>query len=104
MQRAFFHKDRSGCKNPHKRLIANLATLQAQEIGALKIVPMFQAEPWIEELLREYLDTEMVFAARQAALELDFNHIGIGMTEKHVLGFDRIELFLLLLALLDIAM
>ena len=37
-------------------------------------------------------------------MESDLDHVRIGVTEQHVFGLDAVELFLLLLALLDIAM
>jgi len=78
--------------------------LQADEIRALKIVAMFEAKTRIEELLREHLDGEIALAAFETALERDFNHIGVSMAEKHILGLDAIEFLFLLLTLLDIAM
>ena len=55
-------------------------------------------------MLRENLDCKRVLAGFEATLERDFHHIRVSMAEQHILGFDAIEFFLLLLALLDITM
>lgn len=82
----------------------NLTTLQPDKVRPLKIIAVFQTETRIQELFREYLDGKLVLATFEATLESDLHYVGVGVTEEHVLGFDAVEFFLLLLPLLDVAM
>lgn len=64
---------------------------------------MFHAEAWVHILLRENADCEGVVATVEAALEFQVHGFGIVVAEDDVLGFDVLDVLLLLLALLDVA-
>ena len=64
---------------------------------------MFHAEARIDVLLRENTDGESVVAAVEAALEFKVHGFRIIVAEDDVLGFDVLDVLLLLLALLDVA-
>ena len=64
---------------------------------------MFHAEARIDVLLREHADGECIVAAFEAALEFQVHGFRVVVTEDDVLGFDVLDIFLLLLALLDVA-
>ena len=75
----------------------------SEEVGTLKVVPVFHAEARVHVLLRENADREGVVATVEAALEFEVHGFRVVMTEDNVLGFDVLDVFLLLLALLDVA-
>ena len=64
---------------------------------------MFHAEARIHILLRENADRERVVAAFEAALEFQVHGFRVVVAENDVLGFDVLDILLLLLALLDVA-
>ena len=64
---------------------------------------MFHAEARVHVLLRENADGEGVVATVEAALEFQVHGFGIVVAEDDVLGFDVLDVLLLLLALLDVA-
>ena len=64
---------------------------------------MFHAEARVHVLLRENADREGVVATVEAALEFEVHGFRVVVTEDDVLGFDVLDVFLLLLALLDVA-
>ena len=64
---------------------------------------MFHAEARIHILLRENADGEGVVATVEAALEFQVHGFGVVVAEDDVLGFDVLDVLLLLLALLDVA-
>ena len=64
---------------------------------------MFHAETRIDVLLRENADCEGVVAAIEAALEFQVHGFRVVVAEDDVLGFDVLDVLLLLLALLDVA-
>ncbi len=75
----------------------------SEEIRTLEIVPVFHAETRIDVLFRENADGEGVAAAVEAALEFEVHGFRIVVAEDDVLGFDVLDVLLLLLALLDVA-
>ena len=64
---------------------------------------MFHAEARVNVLLRENADSEGVVATVEAALEFEVHSFRVVVAEDDVLGFDVLDVFLLLLALLDVA-
>lgn len=64
---------------------------------------MLVAKARIDELLRENLDFEQVFATFQAATELEIDDIGVIVTKHDVLRVDVFDILFLLLAVLDVA-
>ena len=64
---------------------------------------MFHAETRINVLLRENADSEGVVATVEAALEFEVHGFRVVVAEDDVLGFDVLDVLLLLLALLDVA-
>ena len=64
---------------------------------------MFHAEARVDVLLREHADRERVVAAFEAALEFQVHGFRVVVAENDVLGFDVLDILLLLLALLDVA-
>ena len=64
---------------------------------------MFHAEARIYVLLREHADGERVVAAFETALEFQVHCFRVVVAENNVLGFDVLDILLLLLALLDVA-
>lgn len=64
---------------------------------------MFHAEARVHVLLRENADREGLVTAIEAALEFEVHGFRVVVTEDDVLGFDVLDVFLLLLALLDVA-
>ena len=64
---------------------------------------MILAKTGIDVLLGEHLDGERLVAAFQTALEWKFHRFGVVVAEDDVLGFDVLDIFLLFLALLDVA-
>ena len=64
---------------------------------------MFHAEARVHVLLRENADGEGVVATVEAALEFQVHGFGVVVAEDDVLGFDVLDVLLLLLALLDVA-
>ena len=64
---------------------------------------MFHAEARIDVLFREHADGEGVVASFEAALEFQVHGFGVVVAEDDVLGFDVLDVLLLLLALLDVA-
>ena len=64
---------------------------------------MLHAEARVDRLLREHLDGEQFVAAVEAALEGQVHGFRIVVAEDDVLGLDAFDVFLLLLALLDVA-
>ncbi len=75
----------------------------SKEIRALEVVPVFHAEARIDVLFREHADGEGVVAPFEAALEFQVHGFGVVVAEDDVLGFDVLDIFFLLLALLDVA-
>ena len=64
---------------------------------------MFHAEARVNVLLRENADSEGVVATVEAALEFEVHGFRVVVTEDDILGFDVLDVLLLLLALLDVA-
>ena len=64
---------------------------------------MFHAETRVDVLLRENADREGVVATVEAALEFEVHGFRVVVAEDDVLGFDVLDVFLLLLTLLDVA-
>lgn len=64
---------------------------------------MLHAEARIHVLLRENADGEGVVATVEAALEFQVHGFRVVVAEDDVLGFDVLDVLLLLLALLDVA-
>ena len=64
---------------------------------------MFHAEARVNVLLRENADCEGLVAAVEAALEFKVHSFRVVVTEDDVLGFDVLDVLLLLLALLDVS-
>ena len=64
---------------------------------------MFHAETRIDVLLRENADGEGFVATVEAALEFQVHCFRVVVAEDDVLGFDVLDVLLLLLALLDVA-
>ena len=64
---------------------------------------MFHAEARVHVLLRENADGELLVAPFQAALEGEVHGFRVVVAEDDVLGFDVLDVLLLLLALLDVA-
>ena len=75
----------------------------SEEVGTLEVVPVFHAEARVNVLLRENADGEGVVATVEAALEFQVHGFGVVVAEDDVLGFDVLDIFFLLLALLDVA-
>ena len=75
----------------------------AQVVCTLEVVSVFHAEARIHILLRENADRERVVAAFEAALEFQVHGFRVVVAENDVLGFDVLDVLLLLLALLDVA-
>lgn len=75
----------------------------SEEVGTLEVVPVFHAEARVNVLLRENADGEGVIATIEAALEFEVHGFRIVVAEDDVLGFDVLDVLLLLLALLDVA-
>jgi len=76
---------------------------QTHEVRTLEIITVFVAESRVDELLRENLDFEQIVAAFEAATELQVQNICVVVAEHDVLRIDVFHIFLLLLAILDIA-
>jgi hypothetical protein len=76
---------------------------QAQEVCAPEIVAVFFAEAGVNVLFREHADGEHFVAAFEAALEGEIHRFRVIVAENDVLGLDVVHIFLLLLALLDVA-
>lgn len=76
---------------------------QTHEVRTLEIITVFIAESRVDELLRENLDFEQIVAAFEAATELQVQNICVVVAEHDVLRIDVFHIFLLLLAILDIA-
>jgi len=74
-----------------------------QEIGSFKVISVFHAEARIHVLLRENANGEGVVATFEAALEFQVHGFRVVVAEDDILGFDVFDVFLLLLALLDVA-
>ena len=64
---------------------------------------MFHAEARIDVLFRENADSEGLVATVEAALEFEVHGFRVVVAEDDVLGFDVLDVLLLLLALLDVA-
>lgn len=64
---------------------------------------MLVAKSRVDELLRENLDFKQIVAAFQAATELQVQNIGIIVAEHDILCIDVLHIFLLLLAIFNIA-
>ena len=64
---------------------------------------MFHAEARVNVLLRENADSEGFVATVEAALEFEVHGFRVVVAEDDVLGFDVLDVLLLLLALLDVA-
>ena len=75
----------------------------ADEVLALEVVPVFQAETRIDGLLGEDLDGKEFVAALETALEGQVHRLGVVVAEDDVLGLDALDVLLLLLAQLDVA-
>ena len=76
---------------------------QTHKVRTLEIITVFVAESRVDELLRENLDFEQIVAAFEAATELQVQNICVVVAEHDVLRIDVFHIFLLLLAILDIA-
>lgn len=76
---------------------------QTHEVRTLEIITVFIAESRVDELLRENLDFEQIVTAFKAATELQVQNICVVVAEHDVLRIDVFHIFLLLLAILDIA-
>ena len=86
-----------------KRLLGVLLCHDADEVFALEVVPVLHAKTWVHRLLGEHLDGEELVATFQAALEREVHGLGVVVAEDDVLGFDALDILLLLLAQLDVA-
>ena len=75
----------------------------SEEVRALEVVPVFHAETRIDVLLRKNADGEGFVATVEAALEFQVHGFRVVVAEDDVLGFDVLDVLLLLLALLDVA-
>ena len=75
----------------------------SEEVCTLEVVPVLHAESRIDVLLREHADSERVVAPFEAALEFQVHGFRVVVAENDVLGFDVLDILLLLLALLDVA-
>ena len=64
---------------------------------------MLHAEARVHVLLRENADGELLVAPFQAALKGEVHGFRVVVAEDDVLGFDVLDILLLLLALLDVA-
>ena len=64
---------------------------------------MLHAEARIDVLFRENADSEGLVATVEAALEFEVHGFRVVVAEDDVLGFDVLDILLLLLALLDVA-
>ena len=83
--------------------LAVLFLHDADEVLALEVVPVFQAEAGIHGLLGEDLDGKRPVAAFEAALEGEVHGLRVVVAEDDVLGLDAFHVLLLLLAQLDVA-
>ena len=75
----------------------------SEEIRTFEVVAVFHAEARIDVLLRENADGEGLVATVEAALEFKVHGFRVVVAEDNVLGFDVLDILLLLLALLDVA-
>ena len=90
-------------KKPYLRRKRLLFLHDSEEVGAFEVVPVLHAEARVNVLLRENADGEGVVATVEAALEFQVHGFGVVVAEDDVLGFDVLDIFFLLLALLDVA-
>jgi len=75
----------------------------SEEVCTLEVVSVFHAEARVDVLLRENADSEGLVATVKTALEFEVHGFRVVVAEDDVLGFDVLDVLLLLLALLDVA-
>ncbi len=88
---------------PIKKLFSVLLCHDSDEVFSFEVVSVFHAEARVHGLLRENLDGKELVTAFQAAPEGQVHGFRVVMAEDDVLGLDAFDVFLLLLALLDVA-
>ncbi len=89
-------------KNPIKLVVFQLRH-DAQEVRPLEVVAMLVAETRIYVLFRKNSYGEPFVAPFEAAPEGEVHGLRVVMAEDDILGFDVVDVLLLLLALLDVA-